>query len=359
MERQLERSREPEPQQTQYDSLVKWRMEKTRQRKEGKVLIKASDVPWEQNRQGMGKWYTSLHNWQEVGAPGWIIIRSRVTRHYRLGKHTHRGGGRLLYVLEGRGYTVNNGIRMDWEQGDLETLPVVVGENEHEHFADPGQPQGFFVLGYWPFMESVAYETRQIRESPDWKGPTDKELFRPDDFVTDNAKLKGYDISLSGPPATLLDSLFLRRNRWRQRLAQARWVVRGKDQPAEINRMGVYKWYVHPDLDDVAVRHILFWIQEIPPGSRSGKQKHQGNRVHFVLEGKGYSIVDGVRYDWGPEDLLILPINAGGCVVQHFNADPSRPARLAVAEPNWYDIMGMDLAAGFEQIEDAPEYKGK
>mgnify|MGYP001559452866 CR=1 FL=1 len=42
-----------------------------------------------------------------------------------------------------------------------------------------------------------------------------------------------------------------------------------------------------------------------------------------------------------------------------FHADPSKPAKLAVAEPNWYDIMGVDLAAGFEQLEDAPEYKEK
>ncbi len=359
MERHLERTKETEPVLTHYDAIVRWRMEKTKQRKQGKVLIKASDVPWEENRQSLGKFYTSIHNWNEVGAPGWIIIRSRITKNYRIGKHSHRGGGRLLYVLEGKGYTVNNGIRMDWDKGDLETLPVVVGENEHEHFADPSMPQGFFVLGYWPFMEPIAYETRQIKESPDFKGATDKELFRPDDFVTDNAKLKGYDIQIKGKPKTLLDSLFLKRDQWRKRLVERRWVIREAEQPVEVNRMGIYRWYIHPDFTDIAVRHILFWIQEIPPGSRSGKQKHQGNRVHFVIEGKGYSVVDGVKYDWGPEDMIILPINAGGCVVQHFNADPSKPAKLAVAEPNWYDIMGVDLAAGFEQLEDAPEYKEK
>ncbi|MBI4289126.1 MAG: cupin domain-containing protein [Chloroflexi bacterium] len=356
MERQLERTRESEPKQTVYDEFMRFKMERTKQRREGKVVIRASEVPWDENRQALGKWYLNIHNWNETGAPGWTVIRSRVTKNYRIGKHTHRGGGRLLFCIEGRGYTVNNGIRMDWEPGDLETLPVVVGENEHEHFADPTQPQGFYVLGFWPFMEAVAYETRQLRESPDFKGTTEKELFRPDDFVNDNARLKGYDINVSGKPRDLLDALFLKRNQWRDRLHQ-RWVIREKDQPMELNRMGYYRWYVHPDFTDIAVKHILFWVHEIPPGSRSGKQKHQGGRLHFVLQGKGYTILDGKRCDWGPEDLIVTPINAGGCVFQHFNTDPEHPVKLAVAEPNWYDIMGVDLAAGFEQLENAPEYK--
>ena len=120
--------------------------------------------------------------------------------------------------------------------------------------------------------------------------------------------------------------------------------------------MGIYRWYLHPSLADSACNIFLFWVQEIPPGSRSGKQKHQGGRMHFVIEGEGYTVIDGQKCEWKAEDLLILPIKAGGVVFQHFNSDRSRPAKLAVAEFNWYDMGGVDLACGFEQLEDSPDY---
>jgi len=38
-----------------------------------------------------------------------------------------------------------------------------------------------------------------------------------------------------------------------------------EDQPLEVNRMGAYRWYIHPSFDDVVYKAILFWTQEIPP----------------------------------------------------------------------------------------------
>jgi gentisate 1,2-dioxygenase len=101
----------------------------------------------------------------------------------------------------------------------------------------------------------------------------------------------------------------------------------------------------------------MVWVQEIPAGSRSGKQKHQGGRVHYVLEGKGYTVVDGVRHEWEKGDVVLLPIKPDGVVFQHFNADTNNRVRLVAAEPNWTDALGVDLGASFEQLEDSPDYK--
>lgn len=357
MEKEMERMKEREPEENSYDRDLSWWIEMTRRRKEGKVLIRAQDLPWHLNRQGYGKSYSTPATWPEMGAPGWFISRTN-QQHYKRGKHTHRGGGRLLFCLEGRGRTINNDISLDWEKGDLETLPVTRTENVHEHFnLDEGKPCGLLVMMFWPFMEATANETRQISDAPDWKGSKKAELYRPDDFVPDQAYLEGYSIKTDNNPPTLLHDLFLRRNRWREYMSKARWIIKQKDQPLEVNPMGVYRWYIHPSFDDVAMKQSLIWTHEIPPGSRSGKQKFQGGRIHFVLEGHGYSMVNGVRYDWGPEDLLLPPIISGGVVVQHFNTDSSQPAKFVCAEPNWYDILGFDMACGFEQIEDCPEWK--
>ncbi|MBI4332008.1 MAG: hypothetical protein HY673_12070 [Chloroflexi bacterium] len=353
MERQLERLREAEPQQDNYEFLLRWKMEQSRKRQGGTVLMKANSVPLQATRQVHVRMYTGPHNWGGLAVPGWVITRSWHV--VEPGKHTHSGGGVLLYIREGRGYTMNNGVRLDWEKGDLELLPVARTENEHQHFnLNPGQPCGRVAVRFWPFMEAVAYETRQVENAAGWKGPVGQDLFRPADFVSPNALLEGPEVQ---PDGTLLDDLFVRRNRWREMMAKARWVVKAKDCVVEKNRMGLYRWYVHPSFTDVVCKHILFWTHEIPPGSRSGKQKHQGGRIHFVLQGRGYTMVDGQRYDWDEEDLLMLPINRGGVVFQHFNNNPGAPALMLVAEPNWSDILGMDLACGFEQLEASPDYR--
>ena len=58
--------------------------------------------------------------------------------------------------------------------------------------------------------------------------------------------------------------------------------------------------------------------------------------------------------DWEAGDIVMLPIKPEGTTHQHVNADPERPARLLVAEPNFVDSLGVDLGAGFEQVADAP-----
>ena len=54
----------------------------------------------------------------------------------------------------------------------------------------------------------------------------------------------------------------------------------------------------------------MFFQQEIPPGSRSGRLKFQGGQVIMILEGRGYTLVDGVKHTWEAGDVLNLPLRA-------------------------------------------------
>jgi gentisate 1,2-dioxygenase len=117
------------------------------------------------------------------------------------------------------------------------------------------------------------------------------------------------------------------------------------------------RWYMHPALDDVALRTLLLYVQEIPPGSRSGRQKCQGSIVFYVLEGRGYTILDSQRHAWKAGDVINLPIRLEGITYQHFNADPEHRALLVGAEPNLVDVLGVDKGAGFDEVEPAPEYR--
>jgi gentisate 1,2-dioxygenase len=160
-----------------------------------------------------------------------------------------------------------------------------------------------------------------------------------------------------GSPVNVFDLLMKRRDEEREAKKTAHVVIKGKEQPLEKNRMGLFRWYLHPYKKDAAHRVLLVWVQEIPPGSRSGKQKVQGGRIHYVLEGHGYTEIDGIRHQWRQGDMILLPIKTHGIVYQHVNADPGAKARLVAAEPNVYDALGVDLGAGLEQLEDSPDYR--
>ena len=67
-------------------------------------------------------------------------------------------------------------------------------------------------------------------------------------------------------------------------------------------------------------------------------------------------MMDCARYDWGAEDLLILPIRPEGVTYQHFNDDPSAPAFLFACEPNLAFIFDLDRGSSFEELQEAPEF---
>ena len=155
-------------------------------------------------------------------------------------------------------------------------------------------------------------------------------------------------------PKSRYKELIQLRDKERKRVARSNVSVKGQELPWEKNPQGLMKWYMHPNIDQTAHKFLIFYAQKIPPAGRSGKQKCQGNVVFVVVEGRGYSLLDGIRYDWKEGDLFQLPIKLEGVVFQHFNASENKPALLIAAEPNLVATAGVDRGSGFEQLEDAP-----
>lgn len=90
--------------------------------------------------------------------------------------------------------------------------------------------------------------------------------------------------------------------------------------------------------------------EELAPGGRSQKHGHQNPACLYVLEGKGYDIHDGVRYDWSSGDLVLV---TPGCVHQHFNALADRPARVLIIKAKPLYIFMNLVFQGF--VEKAPK----
>jgi quercetin dioxygenase-like cupin family protein len=74
------------------------------------------------------------------------------------------------------------------------------------------------------------------------------------------------------------------------------------------------------------------------------------------LEGRGVSEVDGERYEWEAGDALAIPVREPGVEICHHNPH-DEPARFVCAWPNFPAVLGVDMGAGLEQLEAAPEYQ--
>ncbi|MDP2719973.1 MAG: cupin domain-containing protein [Dehalococcoidia bacterium] len=167
VERSMERRREPEPEENSYDRKIRLNEEAIRRKLQGKMVIKGE--PWLQNRQGLTKQYVNEGNWDEVAVPNWHIFIQRIVKHS--GCHIHQGG-LAIYVLEGKGYSVVDSVRYDWEEGDLIVLPIKAGGVEHQHFnEDPDKAVLWMAFRYEPMLDQVTVGFKQVVDHPDWMSP--------------------------------------------------------------------------------------------------------------------------------------------------------------------------------------------
>jgi len=148
------------------------------------------------------------------------------------------------------------------------------------------------------------------------------------------------------------------RDEQRENLKGAIQIVRREDLPLENNEQGLMRWYMHPSIKDIVLQTMIFFEQEIPPAGGSGRVQFQGGQVIFVVEGRGYTMLDGVKHAWEAGDVLNIPLRKHGVVMQHFNTEGETPARFVVTEPNLFAATTVDRGCGFEQLETSPDFKG-
>lgn len=97
-------------------------------------------------------------------------------------------------------------------------------------------------------------------------------------------------------------------------------LIRFNDGPQTYSRH-----YVEPKDGITQTFHIH--LEEYAPGGRSQKHGHVNEAAFYILDGEGYEVHDGIRYDWKAGDIAIVHNN---CVHQHFNASETKPARALV-----------------------------
>ena len=70
---------------------------------------------------------------------------------------------------------------------------------------------------------------------------------------------------------------------------------------------GVCLEYTNPQTGGPAMASMACYASLFPAGSHTRAHRHTGGVVYHVITGSGYSVIDGVRYDWGAKDTFVVP----------------------------------------------------
>lgn len=139
----------------------------------------------------------------------------------------------------------------------------------------------------------------------------------------------------------------------RDRAFKGSVLVKADEQPWEQSRQGRLKFFMCRQTDlGSALRVWDVFIHDIR--THSGEHRHQGGLVIFVIEGEGYTEVDGERFEWEAGDLLLLPIKPKGVVHKHYNKRPGEGCKwMAFIFRPYADEIGFYI----EQNSNCPDFK--
>jgi quercetin dioxygenase-like cupin family protein len=165
MERTKERERPP-IKDNPYEAVLRQRAELKERNLKGPVVIRSEDREMFQARQGKLRFYMDPVTYKETPLQQWRVFIHTITT--KSGRHRHQGG-LLIFVVEGKGYSIVDGERWEWEKGDLVLLPMKPGGVEHQHFNLDDKPSVWAAFINTPMQEHLASDLQQTEVSPDFK----------------------------------------------------------------------------------------------------------------------------------------------------------------------------------------------
>ncbi len=122
-----------------------------------------------------------------------------------------------------------------------------------------------------------------------------------------------------------------------QRLRELPRVQKGSTVTFQSGPQAFSKHFMEPE--DGLGQTLHIHLEEYAPGGKSQMHGHVNEALFYILDGKGYEIHDGIKYDWKAGDIAIVHNN---CVHQHNNADEHAPARaLVIKTKPMYMFMNM------------------
>lgn len=96
----------------------------------------------------------------------------------------------------------------------------------------------------------------------------------------------------------------------------------------------------HPARDvDLPLRTIQLHVARLDPGCSTRLHKHHNEAAIYCMRGRGYTVVQGVRFDWEEGDFLYMPPMQWHT---HVNESDAPAFYLGITNKRMLDWLGLD-----------------
>jgi gentisate 1,2-dioxygenase len=200
----------------------------------------------------------------------------------------------LRFIIEGEGAcTVVNGEPESMEPRDLLLTPNWYW---HGHFSEHDEPMIWLDGLDVPLIQGLGATFQENYPSADRRqpvtAPRDESIRR----YSAGGLLPVGDRT-AGKNSPLLNF------RWAQTEDRLTQLAERDGSPYD----GVALQYTNPFTGGPVMPTIDCWIQMLRPGEQTKTHRHTGSVIYHVVEGSGWTVINGKRFDWTTGDIFCLP----------------------------------------------------
>ncbi len=131
-------------------------------------------------------------------------------------------------------------------------------------------------------------------------------------------------------PNTFSDRMEVQIKKQEDAKHSGRIVARAEEMQWGETKMGSLSLRISP-MAGFPINTMHAHMDRIAPGASTGLHRHSSEAIVLVIEGEGYTTIDGVRYDWEKGDCFVVPV---GTWHQYFNKSDVDPV-IYYAVSNW------------------------
>lgn len=208
--------------------------------------------------------------------------------------HRHSPGA-IRFVLEGSGVWTNvDGDACDMHPGDLVLTPAYAW---HDH-VNGGDSEMFWFDG----LDLPVVEALDAIFFEGYPGPGEQQPEPAEHNRSERAHAGGGGLHtghVDGPLDPEHSPLLV--YRWTDTDARLTELAAVDDSPLTVVE------FTNPVTGASVLPTLSCAVHRVREGARSAPVRRTGNAVVVVYRGRGSSVVDGKRFDWGPGDMFVVP----------------------------------------------------
>lgn len=204
----------------------------------------------------------------------------------------------LRFLIEGRGaYTSVEGEKIFMEPGDLILTPSGQWHDHGNEGNDPVMWLDGLDIPFTAFLNSMFLEDgAELHQAVSLPANHSETLYGRALFPADSSA--GARLSQPGSASPVLA--------YRWGAAREALALLAKSQPPDPFDGHLLR-YANPATGSEALPTMGCRIQMIPKGLHTRAHRHTISTVYHVAEGSGWSVINGVRFDWQNGDTLAVP----------------------------------------------------